>query len=130
MEYEEMLDSVYKKVKKGEVQERMQIVTPKITFHGKKTIIANFEQFCNSINREVKQVAKFLYKELATSGAIENGKLVLQTKNPLTEDKIKKYMKNFVYCSECGKPDTIIKKEDRYYIIKCEACGARKTLSL
>ena len=94
-----MLDSVYEKVKKGEVEERMQIVCPKITFHGKKTIIPNFEQFCNSINREVKQVAKFLYKELATSGAVENGKLVLQTKNPLTEDKIKKYMKSFVYCS-------------------------------
>ncbi len=130
MEYKEMLDSVYEKVKKGEVEERMQIVCPKITFHGKKTIIPNFEQFCNSINREVKQVAKFLYKELATSGAVENGKLVLQTKNPLTEDKIKKYMKSFVYCSECGKPDTVIKKEDRYYVIKCEACGARKTVSL
>lgn len=125
-----MLDDVYSKVKKGEVKERIQIVKPLITFTGNRTIISNFEQFCNSIRRDLNQVAKFLYRELATSGSVEGGKLVLQTRSPITEDKIQKYLKNFVYCSECGKPDTIITKEDRFYVIKCEACGAKKTISL
>ena len=125
-----MLDSVYTKVKKGELKERINIIKPNIFFHGNKTIISNFEQFCNSIRRDKKQVAKFLYKELATSGSVEGGKLVLQTRSPITEDKIQKYLKNFVYCSECGKPDTVLQREDRFFVLKCEACGARKSVKL
>ena len=130
MDYEEMLEEVYKYVKKGKEESRFEIVKPKISFQGNKTIISNFAQFCNSIRRDQKQVAKFLYKELATSGSLESGKLVLQTRSPLIENKIDKYLKNFVYCSECGKPDTIVNREDRYFILKCEACGAKKTLKI
>ncbi len=125
-----MLDSVYTKVKKGELTERIQIIKPSITFHGNKTIISRFEQFCNSIRRDKDQVAKFLYKELATSGSVDSGKLILQTRSPITEDKIQKYLKNYVYCSECGKPDTVLQREDRFFVLKCEACGARKTVKL
>ncbi len=130
MDYKEMLDYVYTKVKKGESKDRINIIKPNIFFHGNKTIISNFEQFCNSIRRDKKQVAKFLYKELATSGSVEGGKLTLQTRSPITEDKIRKYMKNFVYCSECGKPDTVLQREDRFFVLKCEACGARKSVKL
>lgn len=125
-----MLNKVYEKVKKGEIKDRINIIKPNISFNGNKTIISNFEQFCNSVRRDKKQVAKFLYKELATAGSIEGGKLVLQTRSPIVEDKVKKYLKNFVYCHECGKPDTVLQKEDRFYVLKCEACGARRSVKL
>jgi len=125
-----MLDRVYEKIKKGEIKDRINIIKPEISSSGNKTIISNFEQFCNSIRRDKKQVAKFLYKELATSGSIDGRKLILQTRSPILEDKIQKYLKNFVYCHECGKPDTILQKEGRFYILKCEACGARRTIKL
>lgn len=125
-----MLDKVYEKIKKGEIKDRINIIKPEIFFSGNKTIISNFEQFCNSIRRDKKQVAKFLYRELATSGSIEGRKLILQTRSPILEDKIQKYLKNFVYCHECGKLDTILQKEGRFYILKCEACGARRTIKL
>ena len=35
-------------------------------------------------------------------------------------------MKEFVYCKECGKPDTKLIKDERKYYIKCEACGAKR----
>ena len=125
-----MLDKVYEKIKKGEIKDRINIIKPEISSSGNKTIISNFEQFCNSIRRDKKQVAKFLYKELATSGFVDRGRLILQTRSPILEDKIQKYLKNFVYCHECGKPDTILQKEGRFYILKCEACGARRTIKL
>ncbi len=125
-----MLDKVYEKIKKGEIKDRINIIKPEISSSGNKTIISNFEQFCNSIRRDKKQVAKFLYRELATSGSIDGRKLILQTRSPILEDKIQKYLKNFVYCHECGKPDTILQKEGRFYILKCEACGARRTIKL
>ncbi|RLJ02485.1 MAG: translation initiation factor IF-2 subunit beta [Candidatus Aenigmatarchaeota archaeon] len=130
MKYKEMLDKVYEKIKKGEIKDRINIIKPEISSSGNKTIISNFEQFCNSIRRDKKQVAKFLYKELATSGFVDRGRLILQTRSPILEDKIQKYLKNFVYCHECGKPDTILQKEGRFYILKCEACGARRTIKL
>jgi len=125
-----MLDKVYEKIKRGEEKDRINIIKPEISSSGNKTIISNFEQFCNSIRRDKKQVAKFLYKELATSGFVDRGRLILQTRSPILEDKIQKYLKNFVYCHECGKPDTILQKEGRFYILKCEACGARRTIKL
>jgi len=130
MRYKEMLDKVYEKIKRGEEKDRINIIKPEISSSGNKTIISNFEQFCNSIRRDKKQVAKFLYKELATSGFVDRGRLILQTRSPILEDKIQKYLKNFVYCHECGKPDTILQKEGRFYILKCEACGARRTIKL
>jgi len=130
MDYKEMLDQVYSVVKKGEVAERIQIDQPIVSVQGSKTIITNFDKFCASIRRDPHQVAKFLYKELAAAGSFDRGRLTLQTKSPLVKDKIEKYMKIFVYCAECKRPDTIVKREDRYFIIKCEACGAKRTLSL
>lgn len=130
MDYKEMLDHVYGVVKKGEVEERIQIVQPAISVLGTKTIISNFDKFCASIRRDPHQVAKFLTRELAAAASIDNGRLMLQTKSPLVRDKIDKYMKGFVYCSECKRPDTIVKREDRFFVIKCEACGAKRTISL
>lgn len=125
-----MLEKVYSKIKKGEEIERIHIVKPKILIQKNKTIITNFEQFCNSIRRDKKQVAKFLYRELATSGTIDGNRLILQTRSPILDSKIEKYLKEYVYCNECKKPDTILQKENRFYILKCEACGARKSVRL
>lgn len=125
-----MLDHVYSVVRKGEVSERILIDQPIVSVQGSKTIITNFDKFCASIRRDPQQVAKFLLKELAAPGSVDRGRLTMLTKSPLVKDKIEKYMKIFVYCGECKRPDTTVKKEDRYFVIKCEACGAKKTISL
>ncbi|MGC9310894.1 MAG: translation initiation factor IF-2 subunit beta [Candidatus Aenigmatarchaeota archaeon] len=128
MDYKEMLEQVYSVVQKGEVEERIQIIQPVISVQGNKTIIGNFDKFCASIRRDPLQVMKFLTRELAAAASFDSGRLTLQTKSPLVRDKIDKYMKNFVYCAECKRPDTSIKKEGRFFVIKCEACGAKRTV--
>ena len=40
-------------------------------------------------------------------------------------EKIAQYANEFVFCPECGKPDSKLEKEGQLLYIKCSACGAR-----
>ena len=64
----------------------------------------------------------------ATPGEIKGNELVLQGKfsSFVINSKIANYAEEYLYCQECGKPDTVIVKQDRLEVIKCEACGARR----
>jgi len=127
-EYEKLLNEAYKKVKKPEGSgERFEI--PKIEghFEGKKTILTNFSQIASYIRRSPEHLQKFLLKELAASGQREGDRLVLNNKIPREKinQKIEQYVKEFVLCKECGKPDTELIKHDRLAFINCLACGAK-----
>lgn len=131
MDYENLLNEAYSKVKKVEDSgERFEI--PKIEghFEGKKTILTNFSQIVSHIRRNPEHFQKFLLKELATSGQREGDKLILNNKvsSEKINLKIKQYVKEFVLCKECGKPDTKIIKEDRLNFIHCLACGAKHSV--
>jgi len=128
MTYEQLLDEAYKKVKQIDTSnERFEI--PKIEghFQGKKTILTNFFQIVSHIRRNPEHFQKFLLKELAAAGHIEGDRLVLNKTVPSTKinPKIEQYVKEFVLCKECGKPDTELKKEDRLTFLHCLACGAK-----
>ena len=95
---------------------------------GKQTFIKNFSEIAKTLRRDPKHISKFLFKELAVPGSIRNGELMLQGKiySSLVNQRIEEYVKEFVFCHECGKADTVIEKSDRMLIIRCEACGAKK----
>lgn len=127
-DYEKLLNEAYEKVKKVESNgDRFEI--PKIEghFEGKKTILINFFQIASYIRRKPEHFQKFLLKELATSGQIEGERLVFNNKIPSARvnAKIEEYIKEFVICKQCGKPDTELIKEDRMSFIHCLACGAK-----
>lgn len=129
--YEEMLKDAYKNVKQIEVSsERFEI--PKIQghFEGKKTILTNFSQIVAHIRRNPEHFQKYLLKELAASGNKEGDRLVLNIKVPSAKinQKIEDYVKEFVLCKECKKPDTELLKEDRLAFIHCLACGAKHSV--
>ena len=129
--YELLLNDAYKKVKIVTTNgDRFEI--PKIEghFQGKKTILTNFSQIASYIRRNPEHLQKFLLRELATSGNIEGDRLVLNNKIPSAKInlKIEQYVKEFVLCKECGKPDTKLTKEDRINFIHCLACGAKHSI--
>ncbi len=71
---------------------------------------------------------KFILRELATPGELKkSGSLIMGTKVPASRinDKIAQYANEFVFCPECGKPDTKLEREGQFLYIKCAACGAR-----
>lgn len=130
--YEEMLNDAYKKIKKPEGNgERFEIPKAEGLFEGKKTIITNFTHMASYIRRKPEHFEKFLLKQLASSGQIEGDRLVLNQKVPSAKinQKIEEYVKEFVLCKECGKPDTELIRDGRLVFIHCLACGAKHPVS-
>jgi len=132
MEYGKLLDEAYKKIKHPENfgnSERFEIPKVEGYFEGKKTIITNFAQIAGHIRRDVGHFQKFILKELAAPGYLDGERLVLNIKVPSSKisQKIEDYVREFVLCKECKKPDTEIIKEPqtRVTFIHCLACGAK-----
>lgn len=126
--YEKLLDKAYQKVKIIEKSsERFEIPIVKGQVSGKNTIISNISEISSYLRRPVEHLAKFLQKELATSGKIDNERLILNTKlnSEKVNDRIKMYSKEFVICNECKKPDTEIISKKSVKFKHCLACGAK-----
>lgn len=130
-DYKELLKRARSKLPESVLtKERFEI--PKVLGHiqGNKTVITNFLQVCNLFRRDPNHLLKYLQRELATPAHIDGPRLILgrRLSSSLINSKIQKYANESVLCSECGKPDTQLIKEDRITIIKCSACGAKHPL--
>lgn len=130
MDYEKLLEKAYSDLpERKETAERFEI--PKIRGHiqGNKTIVTNFHQIAQFLGRPVDHMLKFILKELATPGTLAKNGVIFGTKIPASRinEKIEKYVEEFVICKECGKPDTKLVKEDKYLFKKCLACGAKQS---
>lgn len=125
-----MLDIGHKKLpeKVMKREERFEIPLVKGHFQGNKTVISNFYQIAEKLNRKPEHIIKFLTRELATPADLTKTALILGTKVPSSRinEKIEKYVKEFVLCHECKKPDTILIKEGDFIFLKCLACGAKR----
>lgn len=129
MEYEELLKRAMEKLPKT-IEKRERFEVPKILYEisGNKTVLKNFGEILVVLRRDAGHLAKYLSKELATAGSVQDNTLIFQGKisREILQKKIDDYVKEFVYCKECGKPDTKFVKEGRIYFLVCEACGAKK----
>lgn len=117
----ELPESVFEK-------ERLEI--PKVRGHiqGNRTIINNFLQIANILGREPEHMLKYILRELATPGEIKkSGSVIIGTKISAgrINEKIRQYVNDYVFCFECGKPDTKMEKEKNIVFVKCMACGAK-----
>lgn len=128
-EYKKLLEGVRKELPEH-VFQKDRFEMPKIRGHiqGNRTVISNFLQIANALGREPEDMLKFVLRELATPGEIKkSGSVIMGSKVPASRinEKIKQYANSYVFCYECGKPDTKIEKEGNLSYIKCTACGAR-----
>ncbi|MFH1420843.1 MAG: translation initiation factor IF-2 subunit beta [Candidatus Aenigmatarchaeota archaeon] len=131
MNYNEMLKKARESLpKKVDNAVRFEPKQPLIETHGKTTIVKNFSEIAKHIRREPKDIAKYLFKELGVPGAITGETLVLNGSigREIIAKRLDSFIKEYVCCHECGKVDTQIEHEGRIVMIKCEACGAKKTM--
>ena len=129
--YDQLLKEAYSKVKIVSTgSDRFDIPKVEGQVSGKNTIITNIAQITSYLRRPLDHIVKFLLKELATSGKIENNRLILNTKlNSLkVNEKIQQYAKEFVICPVCNKPDTEIVSEKGIKFKHCLACGAKSPI--
>jgi len=129
MDYKELLQRAKANAPAG-LQEKERFEIPKVLGHveGNKIIITNFQVIATTLRREEEHLLKYLLRELAAPGYVRNGRLVLGTKIGASKvnQKVKEYADEFVFCHECGKPDTDIKREGQLHTLVCSACGARR----
>jgi len=129
MDYKKLLDKAKKEMPES-VQEKERFEIPQVKGHiqGSKTIISNLQQIASQIHRPIEHLLKYLLKELATPGEIKkNGSAIFGRKISSSNfnSKIKQYADNFVFCKDCGKPDTEFVKESNTLFMKCMVCGAK-----
>lgn len=125
--YLEQLRRAKSELPQAAAAERWELPRASVQISGKHTAIRNFSEIAKAIRRDPQHIAKYLFKELAVPGSAGDtlelqGKFNSEQINRRLED----YVKEFVICSECGKPDTQLVKQDRLWFLKCEACGAKR----
>jgi translation initiation factor 2 subunit 2 len=128
MDYQEMLAIAQsKKPQSAKARERFEV--PKIQGHveGEKTVLSNFSQIAQVIRRQTAHLVKFITKELAVPSANRSSEVILGRKvsSASVNEKIKKYVDEFVLCPQCGGPDTDLIQEKKNTSIKCNVCGAK-----
>jgi len=109
---------------------RFEIPKPHSSIIGMRTILHNYKEICDALNRDPNHLLRFLSREMATAGTIEGARVIFQGKFPhnTLERLIKIYTDNFVICPICKRPDTKIVREKRLSFLVCEACGARSSM--
>ncbi|WP_340819406.1 translation initiation factor IF-2 subunit beta [Methanolobus sp. WCC4] len=128
-DYEALLDRAIANLPDKETTDaRFVIPEPKIMVEGKTTILDNFNNIADVLNREPDHVMKYLTREMGTAGKIDGSRAVFQgrfSKEQISSN-IEAYVEEFVMCSECERPDTQLMKMDRVLVLKCAACGAHR----
>lgn len=127
-DYEKSLNRALEMIPKAvSEKERFQIPEAETNVTGNRTTIKNFKAIVSALNREPEHLIKYLLRELGVAGNMDGNQAVFQGKfsKAAVDDRIKRYVEEFVLCRECGGPDTTLVRKDRVHILRCEACGAR-----
>jgi len=131
MDYEKLLKKAMREIPK-DIKEKDRFEKPEInsSIQGNKTIIYNFSKIWQTLRRKPEHIKKFFDRELATNGVIQDKYTVYvgRFRRTVLNEKLNKYINEFVLCKECGKPDTKIEKEGRLSFLKCTACGAKRPI--
>jgi translation initiation factor 2 subunit 2 len=127
--YEALLKKAYANVTvQSESTERFTVPEAKVYIEGKTTILENFAEIADIVRRDQDHLMKFLLGELGTAGKIDGNRAIFNGKfeQSLINGLIKSYVDDYVICSECGKPDTRLVKDDRVLLLRCDACGGHR----
>lgn len=114
------------------VSKRERLELPRIihSVFGMRTIIHNFKEIAEALNRDPQHLLKFLTREMATAATMQESRVIFQGKfsRETFERLLQIYMEQFVICPVCKRPDTKIVKEKRLSFLVCEACGAKSSI--
>jgi translation initiation factor 2 subunit 2 len=129
--YEQLLKKAYSTItEKTESSQRFVVPEAKAYVEGKTTLLENFADNVGKVRRDPDHLMKFLLGELGTSGKIDGNRAIFNGKFEIQLIKaiFKSYVDDFVICSECGKPDTRLVKDDRVTLLRCDACGSHRPI--
>ncbi|MGQ9690313.1 MAG: translation initiation factor IF-2 subunit beta [Thermoproteota archaeon] len=127
-DYLKWLNRGLSKVPKSESRERLNIPNIECINEKNKTIVQNLNQIASMLNREPKHLLKYITLRLATPySETGEGRYVLKGKilSKQLDAVISDYIKAYVECPICKKPDTKLSREKRGIVqLVCLSCGA------
>ncbi len=111
-------------------EDRFKIPKADIFYEGNTTVLRNFDKITDTLNREANHLLKFFLGSVGTAGERSGGRIIFQGKIPARtiQDKLVEYVNTYVMCSECNRPDTHLVKKGRTILIRCDACGAFRSI--
>lgn len=127
--YEALLKKAYANVtEQSESTDRFIVPEAKVYIEGKTTVLENFAEIADVVRRDQDHLMKYLLGELGTAGKIDGIRAIFNGKfeSTLINGLVKSYVDDYVICSECGKPDTRLVKDDRVLLLRCDACGGHR----
>jgi translation initiation factor 2 subunit 2 len=130
-DYEELLKRARSQIPElTSKRERLELPRLHFSVVGVRTIIHNFKEIADALNRDQLHLLKFLSREMATAATVQESRAIFQGRfrQDTFERLIQRYMENFVVCPVCKRPDTKIVKEKRLSFIICDACGAKSSV--
>jgi translation initiation factor 2 subunit 2 len=130
-DYEELLKKARSQIPEvSSKHERLELPRLHHSVVGMRTIIHNFKEIADALNRDPQHLLKYLTREMATAATVQESRVIFQGKfSPDTLQRlIQRYVENFVVCPVCKRPDTKIVKEKRLSFLICEACGAKSSV--
>ncbi len=99
-----------------------------VLHEGRTTIVRNWKEIVETLNRDKEHLLSYLLREVGTAGDADSDRVTFMGKIPpgQIQEKIAAYTETFVMCDECHRPDTHLTKDGRIMLLKCDACGAHK----
>lgn len=121
-EIDDLIDALPENMRSG-------IVEIKIQDLGNSTVITNFGRIIKNLQRDPNHLRKFISASLGVQSVIEGNQLTLKAKirAEKLEETLDAYVKQFVICPNCNKPDTLFESRKRKNILTCLACGHVKS---
>ncbi len=130
-DYEELLKRARSQIPEvASKRERLELPALRLSIIGMRTIIANFKEVADVLDRDPQHILKFLTREMATAATFHESRAIFQGKFPRDtfQRLLQRYMESFVVCPVCKRPDTKIVKEKRLSFLVCNACGAKSSV--
>ncbi|UCF12083.1 MAG: translation initiation factor IF-2 subunit beta [Thermoplasmatales archaeon] len=131
LDYNKLLKKVQSITSTKSVDEdRFKVPKADIFYEGNTTVLRNFDKIIDTLNREANHLLKFFLGSIGTAGETSGGRIIFQGKIPARtiQDKLVEYVDTYVLCSECNRPDTHLVKKGRTILIRCDACGAFRSI--
>ncbi len=130
-DYEELLKKARSQIPEV-VSKRERLELPRLSHSviGMRTIIYNFKEIADTLNRDPQHLLKFLTRETATAATMQQSRAIFKGKfsQETVGRLLQRYVETFVVCPVCKRPDTKIVKEKRLSFLVCEACGAKSSV--
>jgi len=128
MNYDAALDRAYADLPEGgrEETDRLRVPDPEGETDGAFTRLTNIGAIADALGREPDHLHTAIQNALGTSGQFEGDRARYNGDFGVSdfERAIDGYVAEFVTCSECGLPDTVLAREDGVEMLRCQACGA------